>query len=189
MGRLRESRILAWATLRPLPAGWRIATLAVLGMAAGLAIVVARVANATSYLSDAPEVCLNCHVMTNAYATWQRGSHARVAKCVDCHLPQSNIIAQLAFKAADGMKDSYVFLTHQEPQVPRLSAVRVVQANCLRCHHRQFEMVRLAGVSERKCWDCHNNIHGSIGSLSSSPHVRRPQLPPAGLDWMKGSGK
>ena len=38
------------------------------GVAVGMALLVARLANATSYLSDSPETCINCHVMTDAYA-------------------------------------------------------------------------------------------------------------------------
>jgi hypothetical protein len=64
-------------------------------------------------------------------------------------------------------------------------AVPVVQANCVKCHSAQLAMVRLATTSERRCWDCHSNIHGSVRSLSASPAALRPGLPDAGLDWMK----
>ena len=164
-----------------------LALWAALGAIAGAGLVVARIGNATSYLSIDPTTCINCHVMNNAYATWQRGSHGRVAVCNDCHVPHTNAVAKLAFKASDGARHSYVFTTGGEPQVLRLSegARPVVQGNCLRCHANQFAMVRLAGTSERTCWTCHDNIHGPVRSLSSSPHVRRPQLPSAGLDWIK----
>jgi cytochrome c nitrite reductase small subunit len=176
-----------WLTLEPLSRRARWAVFGALGAAAGLALVVARVANATSYLSDDSKTCINCHVMTNAYATWQRGSHGKVAVCNDCHVPHSNPVATWAFKARDGLRHSYVFTLRAEPQVMRLSAgaVPVVQANCVRCHADRLVMVRLAGPAERRCWDCHQGIHGPVRSLSSSPAVRRPQLPSAGLDWMK----
>jgi cytochrome c nitrite reductase small subunit len=38
---------------------------------------VVHISRAASYLSDEPEVCINCHVMDNAYATWRHGSHGR----------------------------------------------------------------------------------------------------------------
>ncbi len=157
------------------------------GVALGLAVVIVRISNMVSYFSDAPETCMNCHVMTDAYATWKRGSHATAAVCTDCHVPHSNLVAKWAFKGKDGMKHSAVFTLRIEPQVLKLSpaAVPVVQANCLHCHSDQFAMVRLAEVSERKCWDCHSNIHGKVHSLSASPEVLRPKLPSAGLDWMK----
>ncbi len=181
------SRLIAILTLAGLSRRWQAAVYVSIGIAIGAAVLVARVANATSYLSDAPETCMNCHVMTDAYATWQRGSHARAAVCVDCHVPHTNPIANKVFKGRDGMKHSYVFTLRKEPQVLKLSAaaVPVVQGNCLRCHEDRLEMVRLAGASERTCWDCHVSIHGKARSLSSSPSVLRPRLPDAGLGWMK----
>lgn len=180
-------RVITIFTLSGLSRGWQIAVCALVGVGIGMALLVARIANAVSYLSDAPETCMNCHVMTDDYATWQRGSHGKVAVCIDCHVPHSNIVAKTAFKGSDGLKHSYVFMMRNEPQVLRLSewAVPVVQSNCLRCHSDQLAMVRLAGSDERKCWDCHTNIHGAVQSLSSSPHVLRPELPDAGLKWLK----
>ncbi len=162
---------------------WRIAVYALVGLALGLAIVIARISNASSYLSNSPQTCINCHVMTDAYASWQRGSHGGVTVCVDCHVPHDNPVAKIAYKSTDGLKHSAVFTMRAEPQVLRLSAqaVPVVQANCLRCHADQMGMVRVAGSGERACWHCHNNIHGSVHSLSASPRALRPQLPRAGL--------
>ncbi len=162
---------------------WRWPLLVLVGVALGIAVLVGRLSNATSYLSDEPEACLNCHVMTNAYATWQRGSHARVAKCTDCHLPQVGPVTQTSFKAQDGMRHSYAFTLRLEPEVLHLNtkAVPVVQANCLRCHENQFFMVRLAESAERPCWDCHQSMHGLVRSISASPFVRKPALPEAGL--------
>ena len=153
------------------------------GMVVGGAIITARLGNAASYLSNAPETCMNCHVMTDAYASWRRGSHGKVAVCVDCHIPHSNPVAKFAFKGMDGMKHSYVFTARTEPQVLRLSkgAIPVVQANCLRCHSNYFDMVRLAGPEERKCWDCHSNVHGKVHGLSASPRPLQITPPPAGL--------
>ena len=159
------------------------------GLILGMSVVVARISNATSYLSDSPETCMNCHVMTDAYATWRRSSHSHVATCNDCHVPHDNTIAKYAFKAQDGMKHSYVFTLRSEEQVLKLSdgAKPVIQNNCIRCHDQQLEMIKLVSQSDRACWNCHSNIHGSVQSLSASPEVLRPQLPDAGLDWMKKS--
>jgi cytochrome c nitrite reductase small subunit len=184
----KSGRWATWLTLSGFPPFWRYAVFAVLGAAVGAGVIVARIGNVASYLSDSPAACINCHVMTDAYATWERGSHGRVAVCNDCHVPHSNPVAKLAFKAADGLRHSYVFTMRKEPQVFTLSSrgVHVVQSNCLRCHDNQLMLVRLPGTEERTCWDCHQNVHGKVRSLSSSPHVLRPRLPSAGLDWMKG---
>ncbi len=157
------------------------------GVAVGALLLVVRASRALSYLSDDPAVCINCHVMNVPYATWRRGSHGHVASCVDCHLPHDNIVRKFAFKAMDGGRHSYVFTFRLEPQVLHLSrgAVPVIQKNCLRCHHDQFQMIRLAETSERRCWDCHRNIHGEVMSLAATPDTIRPPLPPAGLEWFK----
>lgn len=180
-------RVMSVVTLSGLPKAWQVSIYGLAGVAVALALLLVRVANATSYLSDSPLTCINCHVMTDAYASWQRGSHGRVAVCVDCHVPHHNIAAKYAYKARDGMKHSYVFTLRAEPQVLELSApaVPVVQSNCVRCHSDLLAMVRLASSPERRCWDCHENIHGSVRSLSTSPSMLRPALPDAGLDWMK----
>lgn len=174
-------------TLDGLPRLLQVGIYSLVGVAIGGAILLARIANAASYLSDDPLTCMNCHVMTDAYASWQRGSHGRVAVCVDCHVPHSNLVAKYAFKSRDGMRHSYVFTMRTEPQALELSAeaAPVVQANCVRCHGRQFAMIRLADAAERRCWDCHQNIHGEVRSLSASPAMLRPGLPDAGLEWMK----
>jgi len=216
------NRVISIVTLSGLPRRLQVGIYGLVGVAIGMALVLARIANATSYLSDEPQTCINCHVMTDAYASWQRGSHGRVAVCVDCHVPHSSIAAKYAYKAQDGLKHSYVFTMRKEPQVLELSdrAVPVVQANCVQCHSHQLVMVRGEGVSpldvpgsprhkgkmpsprdptmaklrltmppggssERRCWDCHQNIHGEVRSLSASPVPLRPGLPDAGLDWMK----
>lgn len=173
--------------LESLSPGWRIAIFTIGGVAAGVGLLTIHVSRAFSYLSDDPVVCINCHVMNNAYATWLHGSHGKVAKCVDCHLPHDNPIRKLAFKAMDGARHSYVFTFRLEPQVLKLSqgTLPLIQDNCLRCHADQFQMIRLAGVSERSCWDCHQNIHGKVTSLAASAHLLRPAIPSAGLDWLK----
>jgi len=85
-------RAISIVTLSGLPRPLQVGIYALVGVAVGVGLVVARLANATSYLSDSPETCMNCHVMTDAYASWQRGSHSRVAVCTDCHVPHDGEI-------------------------------------------------------------------------------------------------
>ena len=174
--------------LAGLPQALRVIIYALIGIIAGSVVVLVRISNAASYLSDSPNSCINCHVMTDAYASWQRGSHGRVAVCNDCHVPHTNIVAKYGFKAMDGTKHSAIFTLRREPQVLESShtAQPVIQQNCLRCHQSQFEMIRLSKTSEQKCWDCHQNIHGPVRSLSASPSELRPTLPNSGLFEIKG---
>lgn len=172
-------------TLAFVPSPWRIPCFALLGVLVGLGFTVARISRATSYLSDDPETCVNCHVMYPQYVTWQHGSHALVATCNDCHVPQDNIFNHYAFKAMDGLWHSTVFTMHWEPQVIRLSprAIPVVEANCRRCHENVVNNVAIAAHqrSDLRCWDCHRETpHGRVRSLSVMPPVLRPQLPQVG---------
>ena len=82
-------------------------------------IHVLNISNAASYLSNDPITCVNCHVMYPEYATWERGSHGRVATCNDCHVPQDNFIRKYAFKASDGFRHASMFTFRMEPQVIR----------------------------------------------------------------------
>ena len=137
------NRVISIVTLAGLPRPWQVGIYGLAGAALGLALVLVRIANATSYLSDDPQACINCHVMTDAYASWQRGSHGHAAVCIDCHVPHSSFVAKYAYKSQDGLKHSYVFTRREEPQVLTLSAraVPVVQANCVRCHDHQVMMI------------------------------------------------
>ena len=164
---------------------WRLPAAALLGVGAGMALLVLQVSNAKSYLSDRPETCINCHIMTPYYASWLRSSHRGAATCNDCHVPHDSPVRTLAFKAADGMRHSVVFTLRREPQVLKLNpfAVPVVRANCERCHAAQLTTVPMQSATEQRlCWECHREVpHGLAQSLSSTPHTRRPELPPAGL--------
>jgi cytochrome c nitrite reductase small subunit len=178
---------LVWAaaTLRFISPAWRKPCWLVLGVATGLGLFVVHLSRAASYLSDSPETCVNCHVMTTQYLTWQHSSHARVATCNDCHVPHDSLASHYAFKAKDGLWHSTAFTLRWEPEAIRLSprAVPVVEANCRRCH---ADVV--AEVSQKshvpgglRCWECHREVpHGSVRSQSAGPTIFRPQLPAIG---------
>lgn len=166
------------------PGRWRLICFAALGILAGLGLAVGKVSRATSYLSDDPEACVNCHVMNAQYASWRRSSHTHVATCNDCHVPHETIAHAYAFKARDGLYHSAVFTLRWEPQVIRMSsaAIPVVEANCRRCHGRTLEAVaaRQHQSGDLRCWDCHREVpHGAVRSLSVASRVIGPELPPA----------
>ena len=171
--------------INALPPPWRMLTWVGLGVFCGLALVVADVSRAVSYLFDDPETCVNCHVMGAQYSTWQHSSHAQVAHCNDCHVPHDNVVNHYFFKAMDGVKHASVFSMRLEPQVIELSegAKPVVMDNCRRCHdHQLTNLTAMGGPAEnRLCWDCHTNVpHGEVRSLSATPTQMRPQLPESG---------
>ena len=170
------------ARLRFLPSVWRLPTFLMLGIMAGLGLVIIHVSRATSYMSDDPETCANCHVMNTAYLTWQHSNHAEVAVCNDCHVPHSSVAAHWGFKARDGLWHATVFTMRWEPEVIRLSsgAAPVVEENCCRCHARVLSDLDnpCRPRPGARCWDCHRDIpHGEVRSLSTAPDVFRLQLP------------
>ncbi len=168
-----------------------------LGVLFGLVFVILHVSNATSYMSDNPRACINCHVMTAQYASWSKSSHARVTTCNDCHVPHDNIINTYRFKASDGLRHAYMFTFRLEPQVINLkdAGINVVQQNCIRCHEHHVHRVNLINpvtVSLREtgdgryCWDCHRETpHGAVKSLSAFPYARVPELPPVIPAWLE----
>jgi cytochrome c nitrite reductase small subunit len=179
------------------PPEWRGAVIIVLGVLVGLGLAIFHIANGTSYLSDNPRACINCHVMTTEYASWERSSHARVASCNDCHVPQDNFVRMYAFKASDGMRHAFMFTFRLEPQVIQIkeAGANVVQENCIRCHTHQVHRTNLredVTLSLREetgakfCWDCHRETpHGRTRSLSAYPHARIPQVQPAIPAWLE----
>lgn len=183
------------ALLAP-PGRWQVPVTLLIGILCGLGILVLRVANATSYLSDRPEACMNCHVMAPQYATWQRGSHGRATVCNDCHVPHDNVISKLAFKTKDGLRHSFVFTFRLEPQVIRVkeAGIAVIQENCKRCHSPLVDRVALYNVGGESaqhgegklCWECHRETpHGSVSSLASVPYARVPRLSPVVPAWIE----
>lgn len=185
-------RPFGWLTLSAVPLPLRLACFGALGALVGLGLYVARISEAVSYLSDNPRTCINCHVMTPQYASWQHSSHAGVAVCNDCHVPQDNILHKYFFKAKDGLRHSTMFTFRLEPQVIRATpdAREVIQSNCLRCHERVVEDIGapLHSDFKRACVDCHREVpHGRVHSLSSAPNARVPELDPVTPAWLRGA--
>ncbi|MGL1936771.1 MAG: cytochrome c nitrite reductase small subunit [Fibrobacterales bacterium] len=152
-----------------------------LAILVGIGMYTAYEARVWSYASSSPETCINCHVMTSEYVSWRRSSHGRFSTCVDCHLPQQNIVKKMAYKAIDGMVHTAVFTAHAEPQAITISPMgkKAVQENCKRCHESLVHDIGLLGhdnddyeKGEKRCWDCHRHVpHGTVKSLSSTPNA------------------
>jgi len=144
----------------------------------GLGFFMAKEAEVVSYMSDDPLACVNCHVMTSVYNSWQHSSHREWASCNDCHVPQDNILNKYYFKAKDGLFHASVFTLRAEPEVMfmREASEEVVQDNCMRCHIQQVTQTKYDGYindhaanrTDRKCWECHKEVpHGKIHGIST----------------------
>jgi cytochrome c nitrite reductase small subunit len=177
------------------PKGWRLTVLIAAGIFTGIQLLVIHTSNATSYFSEEPETCINCHVMYPFYASWSKSSHGREATCSECHVPRDNFFSKYYVKGTDGLKHATYFTFRWEPQVIRIKSrgTNVVQENCIRCHIDLVDMVQLVEVSgtsaldgdEKLCWDCHRETpHSSVRSLSAAPHALVEQLPSVMPDWL-----
>ena len=178
------------------PDRWRVPVIILMAVISGLFVYLVYISNAPAYLSDKPETCVNCHIMTPQYATWQHSSHREHAHCNDCHVPHNNAINKYYFKAKDGLRHATIFTLRKEPQVIFIKeeGSEVVQNNCIRCHSALMTDAKLLRTTdhyhdqrqEKKCGDCHREVpHGRVNSLSSTPNARVP-LPESPVpDWLK----
>ena len=175
------------------PRRWRVPVASALMVFIGLAGVTLHLSRATSYLTNDPAACVNCHIMAPQYASWKHGSHGAFTTCNDCHVPQ-DMIRKYAFKAYDGSRHAFMFTFRMEPQVIRMHSPgqKVVQENCIRCHSDLLERTSAAGVvghgDGRQCWECHREVpHGRVNSLASAPHARVPVPDPVRMPaWLSG---
>lgn len=167
------------------PKNWQPYVAAVLGAIVALGLYLAKTANVASYLTDDPKACINCHVMTTEYITWNHSSHREVASCNDCHVPHDNVIKKYAFKAKDGLYHASVYTTRTEPQsiIMHEAGREVVQNNCINCHFNQVTDAKSTGWIdshlsdrlERTCWECHRETpHGRVKSLSAIGYHLEP---------------
>jgi cytochrome c nitrite reductase small subunit len=167
------------------------------GIIAGLGGYAIYMSRAHTYLSDEPSTCINCHIMTPYYQSWQHSSHREWAHCNDCHVPHNNQINKYAFKAVDGLYHAAVFTLEGEPQVirPRDASKKVIMDNCIRCHtllNTEFvgtgktNYMQIKETAGRACWDCHREVpHTMVSNLSSSPNAIAP-LPHSPVpEWLK----
>jgi cytochrome c nitrite reductase small subunit len=106
-----------------------------IGLAAGLAVYTFGYARGVEYLRDDPAACANCHVMSEHFAAWQRGSHRIAATCNDCHTPH-DVVGKYTVKALNGFWHSFYFTTGNYPDPLRITERnrRVTEEACRYCH-------------------------------------------------------
>lgn len=107
-------------------------TLGVLIGIGGFTFVYAR---GSSYMTNDPAACANCHVMREYYTAWQKSSHRSVAVCNDCHTPHG-FVPKYVTKARNGFWHSYYFTTGNFPDNIQITARNHEIANdsCQKCH-------------------------------------------------------
>lgn len=148
--------------LKSYPAIWELSLAGVLGILVGLGLFTFGYAKGTSYLSNDPQTCMNCHVMRDQFEAWQRSSHARVAACNDCHTPHDSFLSKWGVKALNGFNHSVAFTLENfhEPIRIRDFNARVAQDNCVYCHRDLVSQIYDSHPDQEiMCTSC----HGSVG--------------------------
>jgi cytochrome c nitrite reductase small subunit len=138
-----------------------LALAAVIGLAMGIGSYTFLYARGSSYLTDDPAACANCHIMRQHYDDWLKSSHRAVAVCNDCHTP-TGLIPPYATKASNGFWHAVAFTTGRFPEPLRIKAHNrdVVERACRRCHGQIVEAIegprQQAGTLS--CVRCHNAV-------------------------------
>lgn len=136
------------------------ALMIVLGMLAGLGGFTFVYARGTSYLSNDPETCVNCHIMRDQYDAWSYSSHRNVAVCNDCHTPH-DFVGKWVTKGINGFNHGLAFTTGNFPAVIQIKDYNadIVQENCVSCHQTLISQVySYHADQDRRCVDCHGNV-------------------------------
>lgn len=142
-----------------------LATVILIGIAAGLGAWTFVYARGYSYLTDDPASCGNCHVMDEHLAAWRKSSHAAVAVCNDCHTPHGSALEKYRVKAKNGFWHSFYFTTGTFPDPIRITEPNheVVEGACRSCHESIAEAVDHGASSSgpgesMECTRCHRSV-------------------------------
>jgi len=132
-----------------------------LGLAAGIGAYTFTYAKGSSYLSNDPKACANCHIMQDHLDAWIKSSHRSVATCNDCHTPPG-VIPKYFTKADHGFFHSLAFTTDKfhEPIQMKERSRRVTENACRQCHQEivhDLEAVSVPG-ERMSCIRCHSNV-------------------------------
>jgi len=138
-----------------------------IGLLVGLSGYTFNYAEGTSYLSNDPRACVNCHIMREQYDGWQKSAHHAVATCNDCHVPH-DLIGKYIAKVDHGYRHSkaFTFQDFHEPIRITPADLEIVQDNCVRCHQGMVNQItahtELSG-QRVSCVKCHASVgHGPL---------------------------
>jgi len=150
IGRMSTSRLLAAAAI------W------VGGSLLGVGLFTFGYAGGWAYLGSDPATCAQCHIMEDWHESWQRGSHANVATCNDCHMPHGNIVEKYAVKGVLGFRHAYAFTTGDHPENLEISNLsrKYVEDACVYCHGDMVADVNMTRTSgdQISCIRCHADV-------------------------------
>jgi cytochrome c nitrite reductase small subunit len=141
-------------------------TVAILtGVAFGVGLFTFGYARGSSYLTNDPAACANCHVMNQHFDAWMTSSHHAVAVCNDCHAPH-DFVGKYVTKATNGFWHSVAFTTGRfpDPLTIRDRNRRVTEGACRYCHETVVTAIDAgppaahAGRHAVSCLRCHRDV-------------------------------
>lgn len=131
------------------------------GTTLGIGLYTFGYAKGSSYMTDNPSACANCHVMREQFQSWMKSSHGRVAVCNDCHTPPG-LVPKYATKALNGFFHSLAFTTGRFPDQIRITSRNfdVAESACLKCHADIVGSIRAtrAHGQDVSCITCHTRV-------------------------------
>lgn len=144
------------------------------GMLAGVGAFAFGYGQGHSYMSDDPRACVNCHIMQSQYDDWIRSSHAAVATCNDCHMPDG-FVHRWAAKADNGFFHSWAFTfqNFHEPIQIKERNLRILQNNCIACHRTTVHQMTAMPMdaAESACTRCHHSVGHAARSAGTSRRI------------------
>ena len=132
--------------------------LLILGVLVGAVLVAGPVIG--FHASGHPRICGACHSMDHVYSRWHASTHKQFA-CIECHLPETNLAGQVAYKIKAGLNDLYHETLKIYPAAIAISAEgrEIANGNCLRCHFSTVQNTPM-GAGGADCLKCHRfSVH------------------------------
>ena len=154
------SRLRLWGSLGVL----YIAISTTIGAAGGVGLYTFHYARGSSYMTDDPQACANCHIMQSHYDAWIKSSHGHVAVCNDCHAPHDSTVGKLYCKGRNGFFHSLAFTTGEfhEPIMITEYNRRITEQACRDCHADIVHAIDLSGPDQTgeslSCIRCHADV-------------------------------
>ncbi|TAK65444.1 MAG: cytochrome c nitrite reductase small subunit [Dehalococcoidia bacterium] len=141
---------------------WPVLAIITIGAALGTGGYTFIYAKGSSYLTNDPSACANCHVMQAEYDGWIKSSHHEVAVCNDCHTPH-DLAGKYTTKMKNGYRHSFAFTTgrFEEPIEIKKSSLDIVEGACRSCHGNIVEAIdgpHREGDARISCVRCHADV-------------------------------
>jgi cytochrome c nitrite reductase small subunit len=109
------------------------------------------------YTQNNPNFCVGCHLMQQAYQTWDKSEHKRI-NCHECH--------HLSVKELNGLLISFVFKRPTSVPERHKEHVIVSQKQCNQCHtegnairiNRSLFHAKHVYMEQIECTQCHGDV-------------------------------